>query len=604
MHLPTKLMFSKESLENLRRKIDLVEVLSPHVELKRSGTSYKGLCPFHDEKTPSFMIQKGDTHYHCFGCGAHGDAIQFLMSHMRMTFNDAVGHLAEKFHIHLDRIDSGEPKGPSKTLMKQALDAACRFYHFYLLHTPEGHEAIEYLYQRHIDPDFIRHFHIGLAPKSPGVFRKIMEEHSFSEEILSAAGLLAFSNSGGYREFFNDRITFPIHHASGSVIGFSARKYKEETFGGKYINTSETPLFKKSRVLFGINHSRRRIAKERKVIIVEGQIDALRMIQQGFDFTVAGQGTAFGLDHVHELKQLGINKAFLALDSDNAGREAACKIGDFFQHEGIEVKVVVLPPGDDPDSFLRAKGPQAFLTLLETGSDYLEFLVGQLGKKINLQNPAGKNELVQIVAKQIRAWNSPLMVHESLRKLAQLVQVPEQIIGVGQEFVPNLHIRKSASVGLQTVDPDKILEGDFLLWLLLMGGKESGYIELAIGNIKPEQLHIPVCRRIYQTYISLYQKNQPRDLLALIEEPEDQQLLSELMQKKIPLNKAEELFAVTIKKILDRNWMEEREAIRCKIQSGTCSDEEAIQLMKQFDELKKSPPKIKGSIIKEECNQI
>ena len=245
-------LFSKDSLDTLRQRIDLVEVLSSHIELKRSGASYKGLCPFHDEKTPSFMIQKGDTHYHCFGCGAHGDAIEFLMTYVRMNFTDAVQSLADRFHVNLETIDnSSEPKGPNKSLLKQALDAACRFYHFYLLHTSEGHEALSYLHNRGINLNFIRRFHLGLAPKSPGIFRKMMEEYALSDQTLLAAGLLTQAN-GGYREFFHDRITFPVHEASGAVIGFSARKYKEETFGGKYVNTPETPLFKKSRVLFGL----------------------------------------------------------------------------------------------------------------------------------------------------------------------------------------------------------------------------------------------------------------------------------------------------------------------------------------------------------------
>ena len=587
-------LFTKESLETLRQRIDLVEVLSPHIDLKRSGSSYKGLCPFHDEKTPSFMIQKGDAHYHCFGCGAHGDAIQFLMTHLRMGFSEAVESLAAKFHVHLDLLEKREePKGPNKTRLKEALDAACRFYHFYLLHTPEGHEAFAYLSRRGIGLNFIRHFHIGLAPKTPGIFRKMMHTQFFEDETLLSAGLISRLNSG-YREFFTDRITFPIHHASGAVIGFSARKYKEETFGGKYINTPETPLFKKSRVVFGINYSRRQIAKLRKVIVVEGQIDALRLIYEGFNFTVAGQGTAFGEEHVHELKQLGINQAYLALDGDDAGREAARKIGDFFQKEGIEVKVVKLPKGNDPDSFLQKRGQGEFLNLLESSVDYLEFLVEYEGSKISLTTPAGKNELVQILTKQIRQWNHPLMVHESLRKLAYLAQVPEHMVGVGQEFIPNLHIRKSANIGLQTIDPDRILEGDFLRWLLLLGGENPQFVELARKNITPEQLHITPCVKIYQTYMELYEKKLPRDLLSLIESNEDQEFISEVLQKKVPVEKGADLFAMTIQKILDRNWMEQREEIRRKIQSGLCADDEAISLLKQFDELKRAPPKLKN----------
>lgn len=301
-------LFSKDSLETLKQRIDLVEVMSAHVDFKKSGSAYKALCPFHDEKTPSFMIQKGDSHYHCFGCGAHGDAIQFLMSHQKMSFIEAVESLAQRFHVHLEKLeDKEEQKGPSKALMKEALNFAAQFYHHALLHTAEGHEALQYLYKRGLDLDFIRHFQIGLAPKAhPGLLRKVMQAKSIYPDVLLEAGLLGEGRDGNFRDFFSDRIMFPIHHHTGGVIGFSARKYKEDTFGGKYVNTPETPLFKKSKVLFGLNYCRRRIAKERKAIVVEGQIDALRLIHAGFNITVAGQGTAFGEGHVKELMTLKI----------------------------------------------------------------------------------------------------------------------------------------------------------------------------------------------------------------------------------------------------------------------------------------------------------
>jgi DNA primase len=251
-------LYTKESLDNLRQRIDLVEVMSPYVDFKKSGASYKAICPFHDEKTPSFMIHKGDRHYHCFGCGAHGDAIQFMMTHLRLSFKDAVEALAERFHVHLEHIEGGdEYKGPNKMAMRDALQTASEFFHFYLLHTPEGQEALKYLNERGIDIEFIRRFQIGLAPKAVGIFQKIMQEKKIPQDILSGAGLIAESTKGGYRDFFFDRITFPIHHSTGSIIGFSARKYKEDTFGGKYVNTPETPLFKKSRILYGLNYCRR-----------------------------------------------------------------------------------------------------------------------------------------------------------------------------------------------------------------------------------------------------------------------------------------------------------------------------------------------------------
>lgn len=589
-------IFNKASLETLRQRVDLIEVLSSYVEFKRSGASYKGLCPFHEEKTPSFIVQRGDTHYHCFGCGAHGDAIQFLMTHQKMSFGEAVESLAQRFHVHLEVIDEREEKkGPNKALLKQALDYACQFFHFSLLHSEEGHDALQYLYERGIDLEFIRHFQVGLAPKRAGMLRKVMQAKNIRDDILVEAGLLTSTKEGQRRDFFCERIMFPIYHHTGEVIGFSGRKYREETFGGKYVNTPETALFKKSRVLFGLNHSRKRIAKERKAIVVEGQIDALRLIQLGFNITVAGQGTAFGEGHVKELILLGVNLIFLALDSDKAGQEATAKIGHLFQKEGVEVQVIALPPGQDPDSFLREQGPHAFLKLMETSSDYLTFLVRHLSRDLNLDSPAAKNELIQNAAKLIREWDHPVMVHETLRKLAHMMKVPEDFIGVGQEPMPNIYIKKSASIGSQTIDPDRILETDLLRWLLLLGQEQTCLIDLVRTNLKKEDLHVSICQKIYETYRENYENHRPCDLLSLaidLDDAEGQLVLSDLVHKKVNKERAEQQLIETIQKILDRNWMEKREAIKMRIQSGQCSDEQALELAKQFDDLKRNPPRV------------
>lgn len=590
------MIFSKESLETLRKRVDLVDVLSTHMDLKRAGASFKGLCPFHDEKTPSFTVQKGDTHYHCFGCGAHGDSIQFLMTHVKMSFLDAVESLAHRFNVPLQQVESSEVnKGPNKAALKGALDIASDFFQLMLLHTSEGHEALHYLFKRGIDIEFVRRFRIGLAPKESGMLRKVMHSKFIKDEVLVDSGLISRVRDDSWRDFFQDRITFPICDQTGAVIGFSARKYKEETFGGKYINTAETPLFKKSRVLFGLHHSRRRIAKERKAIIVEGQIDALRLIASGFNITVAGQGTAFGESHAKELLALGLNEVYLAMDSDEAGRQAAYKIGDFFQREGIETRVITMPQGEDPDSFLREKGPEAFLDLMQLSSDYLTFSVKLLSQKMDLESPAGKNELVQTLTKQIRSWEHPLMVHESLRKLAHLVRVPEAMLGVGQDYMPNIYIKKSGSVGLQVIDPDRILELDFLRWLLLAGHTFPTFIQTAKLNVKPADLHISICRKLYEAYFDCYEEENTGDLLALairLDDPEGQLLISEILQKRVNLERAEEHYLEALQKILDRNWMEAREDIKAKIQSAQCSEEEVFELVKKFDELKRNAPKV------------
>lgn len=588
------MLYKKESLELLRQRIDLVEVLSPHLKLVRSGSSYKACCPFHEEKTPSFVVQRGETHYHCYGCGAHGDAIAFLMSHLKMRFVDAIEHLAERFQVVLERSEEVEQKGPKKAALKEALEKACQIYQFCLLHTDEGQKALHYLYARGITLDFIQKFRIGYAPKQPLFLHKMLTQQGIDEAILQAAGLFAIGETGRRRDFFSERITFPITDISQMVIGFSARKFKEETFGGKYINSPETPLFKKSQFLFGLSYSRERIAKERRALIVEGQVDALRLIYSGFDFTVAGQGTAFGEDHVSELVHLGVHRVFLALDGDEAGQKAAVKIGDLFQKKGVEVTCLALPAKSDPDSFLRERGAAAFAMLLEKGEDYLSFLVRYLGKNLNLKSPAQKNELVQTVSTQIRKWEQPVLVEESLKKLAELTRVSEEALGIGHAPVPApYHVKKSGVLDFGDVDPDRVLETDLLRWLFKMGETEPKIVELVRANLQSHHFRVAICREVFSLYMSA--ENQKRDLLTLassLQSSEQETLLAEIMQKRINLQKAEVETAATIRQILLREWMQKREEIKRKIHSGACSDEEVLALAKEFDEIKKNPPQL------------
>ncbi len=586
--------FTRESLEALRSRIDLVEVLNPHVKLQKAGAAYKALCPFHDEKSPSFVIQRGDSHYHCFGCGAHGDAIAFLMTYLKMSFVEAVESLGQRFGVQLEESDrfSSEPKGPSKALLKDALDKAARFYHFCLLHTQEGHSALTYLYARGIDLGFIRQFQIGYAPRIPGLFLSAMREQKVLEPLLKEAGLF---NAKG-REFFFDRITIPILDPMGSVIGFSARSYKPDTFGPKYVNTPETLLFKKSKVLFGLSYSRKRIAREKKALIVEGQFDALRLIYAGFDWTVAGQGTAFGEDHVKELAQLGVRQAVLALDGDNAGREAAVKIGNLLQKEGIDVRVASLEEKCDPDLLLRERGPEELRKILESGSEYIPFLIAHLSKSINPQTPAGKNELVQTIAGKIRQWDHPLMIHESLRKLARLTQTPESIVGAPEENAPQIYIKRAASVNSGiTIDPDRILEADLLRWLIVANPQAKFFAEIAQLNIRLEHFRLSAARSIYEKVVCAALEGRECDLLSLaidLENPEQQIFLAEILQKRVNREKAQEGFAEAVQRLLERYWMQLREDIKLKIYSGAGSEEEVLELARRFDEIKRARPQV------------
>lgn len=571
-------VFSKESLERLRAHVDLIELISSYIELKPSGSTYKACCPFHGEKTPSFHVKRGDSHYHCFGCNAHGDAIAFLMSYLSISFVEATLMLSERFGVHMDVLETKEP-GIDRRALKDANLIAADFYQAMLLHTDEGHFALNYLYKRGMDLDFIKHFKVGYAPKNGPLFLQFMKEKGVSLKLVEQAGLI---KNG--RPLFFGRVMFPIQDASGAIIGFSGRKLVSTGDGPKYVNTPETPIFKKSRVLFGLSESRRRIAKEKQVLIVEGQIDALRLIQEGFDFTVAGQGTAFGTDHTAELIKLGVTHAILGFDGDDAGRSAALKVGNLFQKAGAQVSVLVMPAGSDPDSLLQEKGPLGMKELIDRGMDYLSFLVGELAKTHDIHSPTGKNQIVKEVKDRVKHWDHPLIVHESLRRLAHLVNVPEKLIGMEQEKQENVFIKRTGAISDIRIDPDRILETDLLRWLYL----KPEFGTLIKKNLTLEHFRVSVCRRLYRKYL----ENEKAffDSPLKIDDPEEKLCLSDILSRQVNLDRAEEGVETTILKILERRWMMEREAIKMQIHSGQLRDDEVFKLAKDFDRLKNETP--------------
>lgn len=269
-------------------------------------------------------------------------------------------------------------------------------------------------------------------------------------------------------------------------------------------------------------------------------------------------------------------------------------MGDFFQKEGVDVKVVIFEEKQDPDSILREKGPEAFAGYMQSARQYLEFLLQEGKKMFDSGTPSGKHQLVEALKKRIQSWNHPLMVHESMKKLASLMQIPEQLLQQ-QVLHEEVFIRKQESVSRQEIDPQRILESDFLRWMLLFGQKDK-IIDLCFMNITPSALTVPICRQLFEVMKSLYDEGKPCDLLTLgmkLDHAEGQLFLSEILQKRVNGEKALEGTKLTIQKILERNWLFERESIKMQIHSGRCTQEQVYALAKRFDELKKTPPQVK-----------
>jgi DNA primase len=581
-------LFSKESVQRLREAIDIVDLISRYVDLKKAGAAYKGLCPFHDERTPSFTVQAASRHYHCFGCGAHGDGLSFLMQHENLDFKQSLEFLAERYGVTLEVAEgSREQKGIPKVRLRQVMEAAAHFYHTALLHSKEASGAREYLSSRRFSSSFLRAFGLGFAPEKGTILSSFLLEQGFSRKEMMEVGLIG--KKGG--DFFTDRILFPIHDAIGNIIGFSGRKWREKTFGGKYINTSETPLFKKSQVLFGLYRSKKRLIRERFACLVEGQLDALRLIEAGFDFTVATLGTAFGMSHVDQLRAFGVEEVYLSFDQDEAGHESAEKAGHMLMKRGIGVRVVSFDGAKDPDELLSNQGKSAFYSALATALPYVEYVVNRSKQRYDWGLPQNKDRQVRKIAERIKEWDSSILVHESLRQLASLVQVPEKLLNISER--PVLTSLPSPSLPISVAgDATMMLELDIVHYLV-HGFDNKELVECLSKNISENDFISDQVRKLFSKGMKQIEQGERVDFVSLASEldTEDgekifQLLVSRKQKAEDALQKLKEL----IYKVRERNWLQKREAIRLKMEETHVDEQELMTLAKKFDDLMKSPP--------------
>ncbi|MCJ7484300.1 MAG: DNA primase, partial [Thermodesulfovibrionales bacterium] len=336
-------------LEEIKSHIDIVEFISDYVALKKSGQNYKGLCPFHSEKTPSFMVSQTKQIFHCFGCAAGGDVVSFLMKHDNLPFGEALQYLAKKSGLKIT--DSAFDKNFSAKRQKilQVNEEAMKFYMGALR---QSNTAMAYLEQRGISEDALTTFSIGYAPDQRNTLSLHLKKMGHSDSILMNAGL-AVADGKGCRDWFRGRILFPICNMRNDIVAFGGRVMDNAL--PKYINSPETEIFKKSETLYAINLSKDEIRKKGYALIVEGYLDAIMCHQHGFKNTVAPLGTALTSRHVHKLKSL-TNRVVLVFDSDDAGVSAARRSLSILCETDIRAKVLLLPPGEDPDSFLRKTG--------------------------------------------------------------------------------------------------------------------------------------------------------------------------------------------------------------------------------------------------------
>jgi DNA primase len=398
----------KDAVQRVKDAAQIIDIIGECVSLKRAGTNMKGLCPFHAEKTPSFMVNPARQSFHCFGCGEGGDVFTFMMKYYNLTFPETLKQLALRYQITLpERQFSSEDQAKAEKRQKlfDANERAARMYHEYLLQHAGGAQAREYLKKREISPEMIAEFRLGYAPPGWDFLSNKVARSSISQAEAEEAGLLVKKGRGGFYDRFRDRILFPIYELTGRIVGFGGRILGEGE--PKYLNTPETLIFDKSRILFGLFQHRDAIRKKRQAVVVEGNFDLLALASYGVDNVVAPLGTALTQPQIRQLKGYA-DEVILLFDGDEAGIKAAMRAVPLFLAEQVTARVALLPAMHDPDSYIRAHGKEGLEKYLVSALAILEFAFAHLQNKYGM-SMTGKGKILEELQPLIlAAESSPL----------------------------------------------------------------------------------------------------------------------------------------------------------------------------------------------------
>ena len=415
---------SEQSIENVRQAADIIEVVSSHVELKQRGRNFFGLCPFHSEKTPSFSVNPDKQIYKCFGCGAGGGSINFVMEIENLEFADTIKRLAQTFNIKLD-IQGGDSKKYAD--LKSQLIAIHQFatqYYQKILLSENGKDALKYLTDRGLSKQIIEDYKLGFSPDSFDDLLQLLRKESFSAEAMKLSGLF-IQGERGYFNRFQSRIMFPIQNQNGDVIAFGGRIFNKEN-PAKYQNSPETPIYLKSHVLYGISHNVQPIREKKSIVLVEGYMDLLQLVQAGIDNCLAISGTAFTEGHAKILKRFSKN-IYITFDGDDAGKKAALKCGYILAQNSLEPRIITPPDGLDPDDWVRDDNGKNFKNEILNAQKIIKSHYNYFSS-LSDEGSLSINDFIQECLNEIINIKDPIISEIMIKELSELTSIDQKNI--------------------------------------------------------------------------------------------------------------------------------------------------------------------------------
>ena len=497
-------IYSSEVIEEVVSRNDIVDVISGYIKLKKSGSSYVGLCPFHNEKSPSFSVSGTKQMYHCFGCGVGGNVITFVMEYENYTFPEAVKMLADRAGIALPVMEySGEDRRERdiKTKLLEINKIAATFY-YHQLKSPAGQSGLDYLKKRQLSDKTINTFGLGYAPQLTGDLYRMLKEKGYDDELLKESGLFTYEK--GIREKFWNRVIFPIMDINNKVIGFGGRVMGDGK--PKYLNSPETKLFDKSKNLYGLNVARS--SRKNNLIICEGYMDVISMHQAGFNQAVASLGTALTPGHARLMKRYTDN-VLITYDSDEAGVKAALRAIPILKEAGLSTKVINMRPYKDPDEFIKALGTEAFQERIDKAENSFMYEIGIIAKNYNRSDPESETAFEREVANKLVQFSEKLERDNYMKAVCRQFMIPEDgmremVIRIGSQggIIPRQTqpVRRMEPARKKKEDGIRQAEKILLTWMI-----EDGDIYDKVSEyIQPDDFIDPlfkdVASKVYEQY--------------------------------------------------------------------------------------------------------
>ena len=430
--------YPEELVEEIRSKNDIVDVISRYVRLQKKGSSYFGLCPFHNEKSPSFSVSRQKQMYYCFGCGAGGNVFTFLMEYENYSFVEALKYLADRAGVELPEPEySGEAKkrADTKAILLEINKAAAQYFYVQLLR-PQGGHALTYLKDRKLSDDTIKAFGLGYSNKYSDDLYKYLKSKGYKDDMISQAGLISIDEKYGVHDKFWNRVMFPIMDVNSRVIGFGGRVMGDAK--PKYLNSPETIIFDKSRNLYGLNRARK--SRKPYFLLCEGYMDVISLHQAGFTNAVASLGTALTPGHAALIKRY-VNEVYLTYDSDEAGTKAALRAGPILREVGITAKIIRMEPYKDPDEFIKNLGAEAFEERIQKARNGFMFSLEILERDYDMTSPEGRTDFMKEAARKLTEFDEEIERNNYIDAVAGTYHV-------GSEDLKKLVGRMAVQTGL------------------------------------------------------------------------------------------------------------------------------------------------------------